>query len=113
MERVRQIAATGIDGIYVDVPYWMTHYDGWENTWASFDDYTIAEFTKETGIDAKKEVKLGDFSDPAFVQWVKFRIKTVSEFFEDIRRSMKSVNRGGERCVPTVCDRRCYHARIS
>ena len=92
MERVRQIVATGIDGIYVDVPYWMTHYDGWENTWASFDDYTIAEFTKETGIDAKKEVKLGDFSDPAFVQWVKFRIKTVSEFFEDIRRSMKSVN---------------------
>ena len=79
MERVRQIVATGIDGIYVDVPYWMTHYDGWENTWASFDDYTIAEFTKETGIDAKKEVKLGDFSDPAFVQWVKFRIKTVSD----------------------------------
>ena len=36
MERVRQIAATGIDGIYVDIPYWMTHFDGWENTWASF-----------------------------------------------------------------------------
>jgi hypothetical protein len=26
MERVRQIAATGIDGIYVDIPYWMTHF---------------------------------------------------------------------------------------
>ncbi|MGH9493696.1 MAG: hypothetical protein ACRD3B_01760, partial [Candidatus Sulfotelmatobacter sp.] len=24
MERVRQIAATGIDGIYIDIPYWMT-----------------------------------------------------------------------------------------
>src|SRR5215471_17992411 len=30
MERVRQIAATGIDGIYVDIPYWMSHLDGWE-----------------------------------------------------------------------------------
>ena len=44
MERVRQIAATGIDGIYVDIPYWMTHFDGWENTWASFDDHTVEAF---------------------------------------------------------------------
>ena len=41
MQRVREIAATGIDGIYVDIPYWMTHFDGWENTWASFDDFTV------------------------------------------------------------------------
>ena len=41
MQRVRQIAGTGIDGIYVDIPYWMTHFDGWEDTWASFDDYTV------------------------------------------------------------------------
>ncbi|HGY55184.1 MAG TPA: hypothetical protein ENK44_05775, partial [Caldithrix abyssi] len=41
MERVRQIAATGIDGVYVDIPYWMTHFEGWEDTWASFDDYTV------------------------------------------------------------------------
>jgi hypothetical protein len=44
MERVRQIAATGIDGIYVDIPYWMTHFDGWEDSWASFDEYTVAAF---------------------------------------------------------------------
>ena len=66
MQRVRQIAGTGIDGIYVDIPYWMTHFDGWEETWASFDDYTVAAFKKETGLDAKKDLKLGDFSDPNF-----------------------------------------------
>ena len=44
MERVRQIAGTGIDGIYVDIPYWMTHFEDWEDTWASFDDYTVAAF---------------------------------------------------------------------
>ena len=49
MERVRQIAATGIDGIYVDIPYWMTHFDGWEDTWASFDDYTVNAFRREHG----------------------------------------------------------------
>ena len=63
MQRVRQIAATGIDGIYVDIPYWMTHFTGWEDTWASFDEYTVAAFRAEMGLDAKHDLKLGDFSD--------------------------------------------------
>ena len=57
MERVRQIAATGIDGIYVDIPYWMTHFDGWEDSWASFDDYTVEAFRRKTGLDAKRDVE--------------------------------------------------------
>jgi hypothetical protein len=92
MERVRQIAATGIDGIYVDIPYWMTHFEGWEDTWASFDDYTVAEFKKQTGLDAKRDVKLGDFSDPAFRAWVKFRIQTFTDFMAEINRTAKAVN---------------------
>jgi hypothetical protein len=92
MERVRQIAGTGIDGIYVDIPYWMTHFDGWEDTWASFDDYTVAAFRKETGLDAKKDLKLGDFSDANFRQWVDFRIQTFTEFMQEIDRNAKSVN---------------------
>src|SRR5580692_5018854 len=60
MQRVRQIAATGIDGIYVDIPYWMTHFEGWENTWASFDDGTVEAFREKTGLDTKKDLKLGD-----------------------------------------------------
>ena len=92
MERVRQIAATGIDGIYMDIPYWMTHFDGWEDTWASFDDYTVAAFKQKTGLDAKHDVKLGDFSDPAFRKWVTFRIQTFTDFMAEIDRTAKSVN---------------------
>src|SRR5579871_5615437 len=92
MERVRQIAETGIDGIYVDIPYWMTHFDGWEDTWASFDDYTVAAFKKETGLDAKHDVKLGDFADPAFRKWVQFRIQTFTDFMAEIDRTAKAVN---------------------
>jgi hypothetical protein len=92
MERVRQIAATGIDGIYIDIPYWMTHFDGWENTWASFDDYTVAAFKQQTGLDAKRDLKLGDFSDPAFQKWVTFRIQTFTDFLAEISRNAKSVN---------------------
>jgi len=87
MQRVRQIAATGIDGIYVDIPYWMTHFTGWEDTWASFDDSTVEQFRKETGLDARKDVKLGDPDDPGFRKWVAFRILTIDDFLADIRKN--------------------------
>lgn len=92
MERVRQIAATGIDGIYVDIPYWMTHFEGWENSWASFDDYTVAAFRTATGLDARHALKLGDFSDPNFRQWVDFRMKTITDFMREIDRNAKALN---------------------
>lgn len=92
MERVKQIAATGIDGIYVDIPYWMTHFDGWEESWASFDDYTVAEFKKRTGLDAKNDVRPGDFDDPGFRKWVDFRIAALTEFVDEIARVAKSVD---------------------
>ena len=92
MQRVRQIAATGIDGIYVDIPYWMTHFDGWEQTWASFDDATVAAFREKTGLDARKDLKLGDFNDPNFRKWVDFRIETMTDFVKEIREQARSVN---------------------
>jgi hypothetical protein len=92
MERVRQIAGTGIDGIYVDIPYWMTHFDGWEQTWASFDDATVAAFHDKTGLDARKDLKLGDFGDANFRKWVDFRITTMTDFVKEIREQARSVN---------------------
>ena len=92
MTRVGQIAATGIDGIYVDIPYWMTHFDGWEDSWASFDDYTVAAFRRKTGLDARRDVDVGNFSDPHFRQWIDFRIATITEFMAEIDRNAKAVN---------------------
>lgn len=92
MEHVRQIAGTGIDGIYVDIPYWMTHFEGWEDTWASFDDATVAAFREQTGLDAKHDLKLGDFRDLNFRKWIDFRIQTMTDFMGDIRDNARGVN---------------------
>jgi hypothetical protein len=92
MQRVREIAATGIDGVYVDIPYWMTHFDGWEDSWASFDDYTVAAFKKNSGLDARHDLKLGDFSDVNFRKWIDFRVSTLTDFIRDIRDNARSVN---------------------
>ena len=91
MTRVRQIAATGVDGIYVDIPYWMTHFTGWEDSWASFDVSTIAAFRKQSGLDAAKDIKVGDFSDSGFRKWVDFRIQTITAFLAEIRQNAVSV----------------------
>lgn len=92
MERIRQIAATGIDGVYIDIPYWMTHFNKWEDTWASFDPYTVAEFKKRTGIDAFTDFTPGDWNDPEFIAWVDFRINSMTEFMAEIDKNVKSVN---------------------
>ena len=92
MERVRQIAATGIDGIYVDIPYWMTHFDGWENSWASFDDYTVAAFRQSTGLDARHDLSIGAFSNANFRKWMDFRIETLTAFMREIRENARSVS---------------------
>ena len=92
MQRIRQIAATGIDGIYVDIPYWMTHFTGWEDSWASFDDGTVAAFRKATGLDARKDIKLDDPDDPGFRKWIDFRIHTIDDFLAEIRRNAVAVN---------------------
>src|SRR6202521_1461641 len=92
MQRVREIAATGIDGIYVDIPYWMTHFDGWENTWASFDEYTVNAFRSSTGLDARHDLELGDFVDVNFRKWIDFRISTLTDFVSEIGQTARSVN---------------------
>ena len=92
MERVRQIAGTGIDGIYVDIPYWMTHFEGWEDTWASFDDATVAAFKAKTGLDARHDLKLGDFQDANFRKWIDFRIETLTDFMREIRENARKVS---------------------
>ncbi|HXE12912.1 MAG TPA: family 10 glycosylhydrolase [Bryobacteraceae bacterium] len=92
MQIVREIAATGIDGVYVDIPYWMTHFEGWEKSWASFDKYTVDAFRRETGIDALHDMRLGDATDPHFRSWVDFRIRTITDFMREIDKNVKAAN---------------------
>jgi hypothetical protein len=92
MELIRQIAATGIDGIWVDIPYWMTHFEGWEKSWASFDDATVEAFRAKTGLDARKDIRIGDFTDAGFRRWVDFRIASLTEFVKEIDSNVKAVN---------------------
>jgi hypothetical protein len=70
----------------------MTHFEGWEDSWVSFDDYTVAAFKAKTGLNAKTDLKLGDFRDANFRRWVDFRIDALTGFMRDIDANVKAVN---------------------
>ena len=70
----------------------MTHFKGWGDSWASFDDYTVAAFKQKTGLDARTDLKLGDFRDANFRRWVDFRIEALTDFMRQIDAAAKSVN---------------------
>lgn len=93
LEIVRKLAQTGLDGIYLDVPYWMTHFEGWGSTWASFDTATVAEFKRRTGFDPYK-ADLGNFDDPIFREWVRFRMHAMDELVMRIHDVIKVTDPG-------------------
>ena len=93
MSIVADLAATGLDGIYIDVPFWRTWYsDDNEWTWGSFDYYTVAEFTSRYGHSPPGHESEFDLNNPVFIEWLQFRTDIVSEFFAEVSAIAKGIN---------------------
>ncbi len=89
MNFVRNITSAGVDAIYIDIPYWMTHFEGWEDSWASFDNYTTAEFTRRTGLAPPTDFSM---ENDAFLQWIRFRKDVITEFVRDVKANITAIN---------------------
>ena len=90
---VADLAATGLDGIYIDVPFWKTWYsDDNEWTWGSFDAYTVAEFTSRYGHPPPDDESEFDLNNPVFIEWLQFRTDIVNEFFAEVSSTAKGIN---------------------
>ena len=93
MAIVADLAATGIDGIYIDVPFLKTWYsDENENTWGSFDDYSITEFISRYGHTPPSDESEFTLDNPVFIEWLQFRTDIVSEFFAEVSAVAKGIN---------------------
>ncbi|MHA1737379.1 MAG: hypothetical protein ACTSXA_14150 [Candidatus Heimdallarchaeota archaeon] len=93
MSIVADLAATGVDGIYIDVPFWRTWYsDDNEWTWGSFDDFTVAEFTSRYSHAPPADESEFNLNNPVFVEWLQFRTDIVSEFFAEVSSIAKGIN---------------------
>ena len=85
-ERVRKIAATGIDGLWVDVPIYA---DFGPTKWRDFNLDAVAKFEADTGFTIPVAE---DWNDPAWRRWIAWRHEELARFLRDVTAAARSVN---------------------
>jgi hypothetical protein len=84
MARVKRIAATGIDGIWLDVPL----YNDIAVAWADTNPAAAAKFQADVGLPIPKAV---DWNDSVWRRWVAWRHREITSFVLRVRDAARSV----------------------
>lgn len=84
--RVKQIVATGVDGIWLDVPLYA---DFGPTQWTDRNPYAMAQFQSVTGFTAPTAV---DWNSAAWRRWVAWRHEELAAFLTDVVTAVRSVN---------------------
>jgi fibronectin type 3 domain-containing protein len=84
--RLKRMAGTGIDGIWVDVPL----YSDWgANTWNDISDAAKARFTADTGLVAPTE-EGWDSDDLTWRRWIAWRHGELTRFIADAALAVRT-----------------------
>ncbi len=83
--RAARIAATGIDGLWMDVP--LLNDIG--VLWADTNPSSVAAFKAATGLDTPVVV---NWNDPVWRRWVSWRHQEVTDFLEGLKTACRTVN---------------------
>jgi hypothetical protein len=95
LERIKKIAATGVDGIWLDVPIYNDIGAPWSDTSAG----AAERFRADTGMEVPKAV---NWSDPVWRRWIAWRYQEISNFLLRVRDTAKSVTEDISIVVETV-----------
>jgi len=95
-ERIRKLAGTELDGIWIDVPLFMDTV----LRWTCLNRACVDKFRADTGLSA--EALLEDWTDPVFRAWVRWRHEELSRFCMDVLAVARSVNPAIEVVFETV-----------
>ncbi|MEV7027774.1 hypothetical protein, partial [Kitasatospora sp. NPDC093558] len=87
LKRIKLLAATGVDGIWPDLPL---YFDGFLS-WCDASTWGAAAFKADTGLDVPKAV---DHNDPVFRRYVEWRHRNLLKFQLDIASAARSVSPG-------------------
>jgi hypothetical protein len=84
IDRIKKIAATGVDGIWLDVPI----YNDSGAEWADTSPGAVAKFLADTGMEMPKHE---DWADPAWRRWIAWRHHEISSYIFRVRDAARSV----------------------
>ena len=93
--RIEKIAATGVDGIWLDVPL----YSDLGADWPDAGKAAAAKFKVDTGMAAPRRV---DWADPAWRRWIAWRYREMTSFILRVRDAAKAGSSGISIIVETV-----------
>ncbi len=100
-ERIRKVAQTGVDGVWLDVPL----FNDIVGKWACYHELDQAKFRQDTGYEIPRLKAAGgslDALDPAWRVWVHWRHREVDQFLRDVLATARSVNPRFQLVVETV-----------
>ena len=95
INRVQRIAATGIDGLWGDVPL----FNDIGVKWAGFNPYATAKFEADTGLSVPTAE---DWSDPTWRRWIAWRHQEIADFLRDVASAGRVINPEFSLIVETV-----------
>lgn len=95
MERLKKLAATNTDGIWLDVPLMGLS----ESKWGCADRYCRQKFKRQTGLDFPTSF---DISDKTFWRYLQWRHETLREFLGDCANAAAEANPNTQTIVEVV-----------
>ncbi|KNB52408.1 hypothetical protein AC230_12510 [Streptomyces caatingaensis] len=95
LDRVKSLAATGVDAVWPDVPI---YFDG-KASWCDASPWAAAAFKADTGLPLPKKADFGDSTFRRFVEW---RHRNLHLWQLDIAAAGRSVNKDLVTFVETV-----------
>lgn len=84
-----ELAQTGIDGIWVDIPKFQCDFGDWENNWACHCEDCQKKFKEDTGLEIPTTV---DWDSKTWKTWVLWRQHIIADYINQLNETVKSAN---------------------
>jgi len=91
LARVREMASTGIDGLWMDTVYLQHSIGDHEDLWPSTDACSTAAFQSTTGLSMPTDE---DWDDPVWRRWVVWRHEQMTDYLLAVKQAAREVNPG-------------------
>ena len=91
LRQARGLARTGIDGIWLDVPFLRHSFgEGWKDEWPDVGPFARELFREQTGRELPAPPFSPDWDDPAWLEFVGWRYRLIRDFLTAYREEIKA-----------------------
>ncbi len=114
LSEAKEIASTGIDAIWFDVPHLCFDFgDGWQNQWSSVDNASRAAFHNDTGLRLPPPPIQPDWHNETWLRFVEWRYKQILDFVNDFNEAIKEVNPDCKLIIETSSDGSVHTTQVA